>query len=352
MSSAFATAEDQATAPAPQGRACERCGAPVEPLDKFCPGCGGAQVAPLAPPPSLSHIRCQSCGAEVAVDPQRRSYTCPFCDSTYVVDFDPAQSGRQEPEFVIGFAIAPAQAQEKFQRWISSGGWFRPGDLPAAEVAERLRGVYLPCWSFSLLARSRWSVQIGEHWYRTETYTTVENGKTVTKTRQVQETEWWDLRGRHHRYYSFYLVSGSKGLAQGDFQRIEPFQLPALKRYDPSYLAGWSAEEYSVGRDEALMQSQQEFARREQAAVERFLPGDTHRSLEVQTDFADVNSDLILLPVYVLSYRYRNKVYRFLLNGQTGKLYGKKPLSWRRIALAALALVALAVIVWLVVGNL
>jgi hypothetical protein len=32
-----------------------------------------------------------------------------------------------------------------------------------------------------------------------------------------------------------------------------------------------------------------------------------------------------------LTYKYGGKLYRFLLNGQTGKVAGDKPVSWPRI---------------------
>ena len=74
----------------------------------------------------------------------------------------------------------------------------------------------------------------------------------MTRTRRVRETEWWNLSGRHHHYYSGYLVSGSRGLSQYDADRIKPFNLPAMKRYQPFFLAGWLSEEYSIAADEAL----------------------------------------------------------------------------------------------------
>ena len=320
----------------PHGRPCESCGCPIEGNDKFCPACGTSQVVEAAvvtdEPPLKKFFRCDNCGSEVATDPEQRSYICPFCDSTYVVEFSPEQTDRQAPEFIIGFAVTPEQAFEKFRKWIADNGWFRPGDLRAATIADKQKGVYLPFWSFSMLAQSRWSATIGEYWYRTETYTTRDsNGKTVIRTRRVQETEWWPLSGKHHHYYAGFLVSGSKGLPQDQAERIKPFNLPALKRYEPYYLAGWLAEEYSIARDQALQLCQQEFYHREQRNVGAFLPGDTHRGMQVSTNFSSVNSDLCLLPVYVLSYRYQEKLYRFLVNGQTGKIAGDKPLSWKRI---------------------
>lgn len=327
-------------AAAPQGVPCEACGCPVEPGDRFCPACGTPQpksaqevsTAQAADVAAAAFFRCQNCGCEMSADLQQRSYICPFCDSTYVAEFSPALTDRQRPEFVIGFALTPDQARDKFYQWIGQNAWFRPSDLRAAQIVDKQKGIYLPFWSFSMLAESRWEASIGEYWYRTETYTERDSkGNLVTKTRRVRETEWWPLRGRHHRYHSGYLVSGSRGLQQREAQRLFPFQLPALKRYQPYFVAGWLCEEYSIARADALAICQQEFYHREQSHVAAFLPGDTHRDLNVQTQFSQVNSDLCLLPIYLLTYRYRDRLFRFLVNGQTGKVYGEKPVSWKRI---------------------
>lgn len=348
--------QDYAT---PHGRPCGSCGCPIEDNDHFCPACGASQIIEATPvsgeAPLQKFFRCDNCGSEVATDPDQRSYICPFCDSTYVVEFSPEQTNRQPPEFIIGFAVTPEEAQEKFRNWIADNGFFRPGDLKSAAIADKQKGVYLPFWSFSMLAQSRWSATIGEYWYRTETYTTTDSkGNTTTHTRQVRETEWWPLSGNHHHYYAGYLVSGSRGLPQNQAERIKPFNLPAMKRYEPYFLAGWLAEEYSIARDHALQLCQQVFFQREQHNVGAFLPGDTHRELQVSTNFSSVNSDLCLLPVYVLSYRYRDKLYRFLVNGQTGKIAGDKPTSWKRIAAVVVGVlvgIGIVVLVGALIAN-
>lgn len=325
----------------PQGEPCASCGCPVEPNDKFCPACGAPHVVAEAEEKKQTaettvkkYFHCKTCGANVAIDPQELSYVCPFCDSTYVVEYSPEVTGRQLPEFVIPFRVSPEDAMQKFREWIKGNAWYRPGDLKMAQIEDKLRGVYLPFWSFSMLAQSRWKASIGEYWYETETYTTMENGKMVTKTRRVQRTEWWPLDGNHHQYYSGYMISASKGLSQADADRIKPFSALAAKRYEPYYLAGWAAEEYQMSVEEAKQVCYQEFYREEQSNIKRFLPGDTSRDLEVHTNFSYENSDLYLLPIYLLTYRYNDKVYRFLVNGQNGLINGDKPLSWTRIGLA------------------
>lgn len=332
------TTSDDALPP-PHGEPCRACGSPIEAGDHFCPACGD-QFDDLAKRETLEDeaeqrfFRCKNCGSEVATSTEQRSYVCAFCDSTYVVEFSRDQSERQRPEFVIGFSVTKDEADERFRQWFAKNRWFRPSDLTSSRIVERLRGVYMPFWLFSTLAKSGWSARIGEAWYRTERYTEMVNGKPVSRTRQVRETEWWELAGRHHKYHTWFVIVGSSRLPQTDAERIKPFRLESLKRYKPYFLAGWLAEEYSIDRDQAFQQGKGAFDREERTAIDQFMPGDQHRDLHSDTEFANVQSDLILLPVYVLTYRYRDKVYRFLMNGQTGKLAGDKPVSRGRIGAA------------------
>lgn len=333
---------EPARAPLPHAVACPSCAAPHDDDDRFCGYCGTALAAPrVAPAAPARHFRCANCAAEIAALEDQRSYVCPFCDAAHVTEMPPEHTGRQQPEFVIGFAVPPERALDIYRGWIRDNGWLRPGDLRGAAIEDKLRGIYIPFWSFSTYAHSRWSASIGEYWYRTETYTTRDaQGKTVTRTRRVRETEWWPLSGHHHDFHSHYLVSGSRGLGQSAADAVKPFHLEALHRYEPGFLAGWLAEEYSVDRDTAMKVSMQEFHRREQQAVAAFLPGDTHRNLQVTTEFARTSSDLVLLPLYVASYRYRGRLFRFLINGQTGVIAGDKPWSGWRIALLVIAVIA------------
>ena len=352
---------------------CGACGAPRQIGSRFCVACGVPFETPndFAPvirqtsnatssgaPNTVAEtgrtmetfgtsctFRCESCGSEVDVVKDERSLRCPFCDSIYVVELPVEQRTSQNPEFIIGFEITRERAQELFFEWIGKNSFFRPGDLTRKALTDKQHGVYIPFWHFSMKAISQWSAQIGVYWYRTESYTVKDSdGKTRTMTRTVQETEWWPLSGIYRKYYSGYLVSASRGLPQNEALAIQPYRLTTMVRYRPMYLAGWMSEEHSIDQQTALHMTQEEFRSRELAAIGQFLPGDTQSGLRVQTDLDVVGSDLILLPVHVLSYRYQNRVFRFLVNGQTGKVYGEKPWSKARITAVVLAVALLILI--------
>lgn len=336
----------------PSASPCNSCGAPLDNNDQFCGACGAPASERAGgddhdQKAARKYFECKACGNQIALDPDVRSYTCAFCDSNYVVEFSPDQSDRQPPEFIIGFAFEHHQALEKYQNWIKSNRWFHPRDLKHTHIADKLLGVYLPFWSFSMRAESTWSANIGEYWYRTETYTTTDaNGKTVTRTRRVRETEWFPLSGMHHRYYSGYMLSASNGLPQEIAQRVMPFDIPALKRYEPYFLAGWQTQEYTLERDQALSICKGEYQNQERNNIAAFLPGDTYSNLRISSRFSQVSSDLCLLPYFLLTYQYEKKKYRFVMNGQTGRIWGTKPLSSKRIGVAiGLGLLAILLIV-------
>jgi hypothetical protein len=48
----------------------------------------------------------------------------------------------------------------------------------------------------------------------------------------------------------------------------------------------------------------------------------------------------ILLPLWIASYQYQGKAYRFLVNGQTGEVQGEAPWSVIKIVLFIATIVA------------
>lgn len=341
--------------PAPEAGwlSCPRCSRRARRGQPYCEQCGQGLTAgsPDAPDPAARAEGerraqpCRSCGASVTVPPGERTTTCPFCDTPYVAEGE-ASPERYAPEFVLPFAVPETRARELLQGFLARGGWFTPGDLARSARVHAVRGVYVPCWSLSTRSESRWQARIGEYWYETrvETYTTFVNGKPVTRTRtrQVRHTEWYPLDGGFQQFHAHYLVSGSRGLTQAEADHVGPFPLAEMLRYAPAYLSGWLAEEYTVERDDAERLSLQVFAERERGAIAAFLPGDTHEGLQVQTTFHDTTTDLVYLPVWICAFRYRGRVWRFLVNGATGRVEARRPRSAPRIVAAVLLLLALA----------
>lgn len=69
-------------------------------------------------------------------------------------------------------------------------------------------------------------------------------------------------------------------------------------------------------------------------------------SLRVRSAFDDVKYKYLMLPIWLSSFKYNGKVYNFMVNGQTGRVGGKTPISPWRVAAAVLIGVAIVGAIW------
>ena len=67
------------------------------------------------------------------------------------------------------------------------------------------------------------------------------------------------------------------------------------------------------------------------------IGGDRQRVDAVDTKMSDLTFKHILVPVWLAAYKFRGKSYRFVVNGQTGQVWGERPWSAGKIALAVIA---------------
>lgn len=283
---------------------------------------------------------CGQCGASLAFEGVR-TQTCPYCASPNFVQ-KPPRAGQPDPSFVVAFTGDAEIARRKLHAWLGSRTLFADSALKDAKV-EDIRGVYLPAYLYSAVAHTDYTVQVGEQYTETETYTTTEKGKRVTRTRTVTRTEYRPLAGRHLGYITDVIVSASSGLPNAELARVEPFDLKQLRRFSPALVAGWIHEEFSRDPAECERMSRSEAVDEIGARLRRFMPGDSYSDLAWKTAVEWESLEPVLVPVWVLALRYRGDKppLRVVINGQTGKVSGKVPLAWWKIAIPiALALVA------------
>jgi predicted RNA-binding Zn-ribbon protein involved in translation (DUF1610 family) len=286
-------------------------------------------------------FKCNGCNATIAVEPHVTATECPFCGSHHVLA---QEQSRQvlRPESVLPFEVDQKTAVSKFRTWLGRG-WFRPNAVKriAAEADARLQGVYLPFWTFDAQTFSRWQAEAGHYYYVSQRYTVNVNGRRETRTRQVQKVRWEPASGSHDEFFDDVLVYATRSVKEDILHKIYPYDTSRLLPYRPQYLAGWRAEQYQTALDEGWKIGQEIIHDRIRDACGRAVPGDTYRNLRVQSRFENVTFKHTLLPVWIASYRYSNKVYHFMVNGQTGKVQGEAPISWWKVALTVLIVLLL-----------
>jgi len=292
----------------------------------------------------VEEVRCEKCGAEQSMAGHLFAGHCTFCGAAIVSKS--YASRRIKPKSLVPFQVTRDRAAEAFRRWVR-GLWLAPGDLKRyAQKDAGLAGVYLPYWTYDCETASDYAGERGDDYWTTETYTTQDaQGKSVTQTRQVKHTRWTPAAGHVEKFHDDVLVMASKTLPPQITGSVMRFDLKGLVPYQPQFVSGFQAEAYQVTLREGFPVAKQSIDEAVRALIRRDIGGDQQRIHSVSTRYSGVKFKHVLLPVWISAYRYRDKAYRFLINGQTGEVSGESPKSWWKIAAIALgALILLALV--------
>ena len=291
------------------------------------------------------NVECSACGAVLEAPGEARTFSCPYCASPSVVERPPSPD-RPNPSFALTFELDQKAACEAVRAWARRQGLFAHGGLVRAPL-EGVRGVYVPTYLYGALLRAQYQAEIGENYTTTETYTTTDSkGNTTTHTRTVTHTEYRPLAGEYVSYVTDVIVTASRAIQNEVLERLEPFDLRALRRYAAPLVSGWMAEEPTLARYDCLQLARGETSAQASTRLAAFMPGDSHRRLTFTAQVEQETADLLLVPLWVIALRLdpEKPPTRVVVNGQTGLVYGKAPISVIKV------LIAIAIVVAIVLG--
>jgi len=305
--------------------------------------------ASVSQAPIEKGISCPNCAAHFELETHIHSGECPFCGTNVVTDTSAAKSIK--PKGLLPFAVTAEQARDSYQKWLGKR-WFAPNALKKyARSDAKLNGVYIPYWTYDSDTATAYRGQRGEVYYVTQRYTTTQNGRTVTRTRQVPKVRWYPASGRTSRHFDDVLVGATRTLPRKITNWMAPWDLQNLEPYTEDYLAGFSSEVYQVDLDEGFTIAQATMDNVIRGDVKRAIGGDQQRIQKVSTQHSNTTFKHILLPLWTAGFQFRGKTYRFVVNGRTGKVRGERPYSIIKIAIAGIAGTALVVSTLFVISG-
>jgi len=290
-------------------------------------------------------IHCESCGAETVLDATCTAEFCAFCGSSHIVS--QKESAGIAPESLIPFKIPQKKAAQSFTGWIKKR-FFAPNSLKTDYQAKKVTGVYIPCWTYDSDTYSVYTAEAGTYYYVTETDWVEENGQRKMVTRQVRKIRWWPTSGTYSEYFNDILINASQKIDNNLMKKLEPFSLNELNQYKPEFLSGFHADRYSVGLNEGWQEAAILAREKIRGGIISKISADEVRNLNVQTSYNNIKYKHILLPLWISAYTYKNKVYQYMVNGQTGEVQGYAPVSpWKVAITVVLSLIVIGIIAYI-----
>lgn len=330
---------DMRFAPAQGKLLCDHCGhsTPVAPLEAgpWSPEAPAiveldyeTAIAAKLPRQEMEETRvstCTGCGAQVEFQPNIHAKECPFCATPVVTDTGTHR--HIKPKGVIPFQVTEAAAHQAMSDWLGRL-WFAPNGLQAyARKGRRMEGIYVPFWTYDADTATQYRGQRGDIHYVT---TRGRDGKPKLE----QRIRWRSASGRVRRMFDDILILASRSLPKAYTDRLAPWDLRQLAPYRAEFLSGFRAEGYQVALEEGFEEAKAVMEEQIRADIRQDIGGDMQRIEQMTVRIDDVTFKHVLLPIWVAAYRYRGTSYRFVVNGQSGRVQGERPWSWIKITFA------------------
>ena len=215
-------------------------------------------------------------------------------------------------------------------------GLFAPDDLVAKISQVRLRPAYYPFWTFDGTLEITWNCEVNEG--------------------SSKAPRWVPRSGSEFDLFDDILVPGLRSMPVEELNSIEPFDLKNVVEFSPQFLAGWVALSYDLPLADATLKAREKVINRlRRSLVSKVEPGREKRSLTSGGGkWSGLTFKYVLLPLWVGTYLYRGGEYRLLVNGQTGKVGGKRPRDLFKVWMIAIVIlfvvafiVAIVYLAWL-----
>lgn len=264
----------------------------------------------------VNEYHCSNCGANVVTDDTTTSTFCYYCHSPVIITT--RLQGDFRPDQLLPFKFSEDQAKEKFLAWTKKKKYL-PSDFTSAAHLEKMTGMYLPYWyvdsdidvNFSGESRSVKSWRTGDY----------VNEETSVYSHQ--------RKGVYH-LHNVNLAAFEK-IDQNLLNGIEPFDPVDFTPFAMPMLSGFFTEAYTVDRQEAEVSMKEEIDKIAETMLDDSLGGREVTPYVKQLDNHDHDWKLSLMPVWVLTYNYLDKIYVYAMNGQSGQAFGEMPIVMSKL---------------------
>lgn len=264
-----------------------------------------------------NEYQCNNCGAVLITDKDTTATQCSFCNAPMILS--DRLSGHLAPAKVIPFSINKDEAVKAFKAWCR-GGLLTPKGFMTADRIKSITGLYVPYWLYDLNGLG-------------EANATCTRVRTYTRGDYIYtETSYYNVYRKVDLNYLKVPADASAKLDDALMDKLEPFYYNNLKKFDLPYLAGYLAEKYNFDSKDLFPRIKERVSRYVDQYIRSTITGYNTTTYNFKNiDIRNKRADYVLFPVWMVSYNYKGKNYIFAMNGQTGKVVGKPPLSIGKI---------------------
>ena len=282
-------------------------------------------------------IQCENCGARESISKGQIATHCSFCGTTNIVKT--SEIVGMKPHGLCTFQFDNTQAAVFAKKWVKKKR-FAPNKFKKSAEAKAISGVYSPAFTFDCETDSVYKGRLGV----TKSRRVFINGKWQRES----YTDYFRISGNHSAIHDDVIVHASSNIPNKMLDDLGAYPTGTSVSYDQRYLAGYTANTYAKDGQQAWAEGKAKIDNNIKEQVLKKYKHDVVDSFEAQTNYKNRSFKYLLLPIFIGHHKFKEKIYNFYVNGCTGKVSGKAPVSWVKVLFAVLGgILAAGVIAYL-----
>lgn len=270
---------------------------------------------------SRMNYKCSACGASFSGGTNAISGECSYCGCHLIKAFDEANS----PDGIIPFAFDKSQAKDMFKKNVQKKK-FLPSGFKKYIPNCNIESVYIPSYCFNGQTNTS---------YDGELRVADEDSDGNTRYRNKH------ISGTQSCVHNNIFVECSEHITQNMLNEITPYDINGCCKFNKGFILGYAVENPDKKLENARDIAKNAFEVNIRQNILSHYSYSSVNYLNLTTEYLSSNYAYVILPTYKISYKYKNKEYNMFMNGQTGKLGGKTPVSGLKIFATVVGVMAL-----------
>jgi len=290
---------------------CDNCGGNLKyDIDKeslFCEHCGQSQKSSKNIELEKSEMdktknkgdyiedilfaKCQNCGAGIVYEDMELTFECPYCKTSNLLKIE--DTNGLTPQGIIPFKINDEEAKAIFEKVVNKK--IRKNRDEIIKTANIYK-VYAPCFFFDMTV----------HCMQFEKVEDIEFKHIYSYSRKSKNIH----KHKHKEKEDIAVLANDRDIPK-DASKVAKFKPEDIVAFDEKYLAGYNAEKPTLSLLRAFGEAQNELSKE-------------FYSDSYEYNFGKGEWIYLLIPMYIISYKNKEKYKCFYINGSTGELHNRK----------------------------
>lgn len=262
----------------------------------------------------VSYI-CTKCGTIISSEKDEKK--CPYCSEKLNASYKTKSNIKYN--YIIPFTHSKKDIANIIKKYIKSRPLF-PKNFNIKNNINNIKSIFIPLWIFDFEASGEIEVEGAKI------------SKFKSNSKSYKKTDLYNITIGGNMNFANMTLHTSKKITENIIDNLDNYDYSKQIEFDNKYIKDRLVEELDMKIRDIISLSEVDVKELfKNKLIGEIKDYDEIESKENTINIRNTRKNCVLVPVWLLSINYKNQEYDIYVNGQTGKVIGNIPISYKKL---------------------